>query len=575
MKDRKLSIKDKLIIYLVFLSVTAIFIVSLVSYLMAKDALIDRTFNQLTSIKTVKNRHLQNFFQNRINDISIVKNTLKRINNPKNKTTVSKNSIDFLFDFLHSNSNIYKNALFYNPNKSTFTKIKEIECNINALNNNLDSVVYNGILFYYTDMINSSSNESPSFFIGIKQNIDSPVLIVFEISATVINKLMLEDRAKNGLGNSGETYLVGDDFLMRSSSKFQENSILKTKVNTIGVNRALKGISGSDIFLDYRGTNVFSSYERPEIPFFNWVLMVEIDEKEALSPIIAIRNYIIFVTIFISFIVLILAIFISQKFSKPIIKLNQATSEIGQGNYSFELERTTSDEIGDLTDAFNTMTINLKEKNKELEAEKSLRYSLIIDAQEKERERLSRELHDGLGQLFTALKLNLENYKEENSENQESIDKSIKIVDNAIDDIRKMSNDLMPSILKEFGLISAIENLCKHIEKVGHIKMQTYLELDFEITGKKKTIYIFRIIQEALNNIIKHAKAEIINLELFSENNEIYLNIKDNGIGFKPDEVSSGNGIYNIKERVQHLNGEINIKSENNAGVEISIIIPK
>lgn len=569
---RKLSIKDKLIMYLVFLSGFAIFIVSFVSYLMAKEALMERTFNQLTSIKTVKNRQLNVFFQNRINDINLALKTVKKMNLVKNEKLNSR-SAEFLQDFIQAKSNIYLNAFIIDNNE--IYPVLQTD-NMIDFKQHTDSVYNknNNCIIYYTDYIKKNETNNFIFYFGSRIFDDTDSFLFFELPAGAIDKIMLENIENNGLGTSGETYLVGNDYLMRSSSKFKINSILNVKVNTIGVNRVKQNLSGEDIFPDYRDIEVLSSYTKAAIPVFNWSLMVELDKKEALAPIIAIRNYIMSVTIFIALIVLIIAIFISKKFSMPIIRLKEATSEIGKGNLDVLLTQTTSDEIGDLTVAFNSMTQNLNLKNKQLESEKNLRYSLILDAQEKERERLSRELHDNLGQLFTALKLNLENYKEYATEHQDYINKSIDIVDTAIDDIRRISNDLMPSILKEFGLVYAIKNLAKNIEKYSTFEVNTFIDPNIDINDKKKSVYIFRIIQEAVNNSIKHSKSKSINISIKKKENMLYLELSDNGIGFDTTVISYGNGLFNIKERVKSMNGKTTIESEPGKGSLIQIEMP-
>ncbi len=574
MFKRKLSIKDKLIAYLVFLSVSAILIVSLVSYIMAKEALMERTFNQLTSVKTVKNRQLNNFFQNRINDIQIVKSTIIKLKNKNENTYLNTHSEDFLMDFLNSNTNIYKNA--YLLNETGVHQIMNKKDKATDFYKYIDTFVLknNQIKIYYTDFIKYGENDYVSFFIGTKLLPKSNSFVFFKISSDVINMMMLENSENNGLGNSGETYLVGEDYLMRSSSKFQNNSILNTKVNTIGVRNIKNGKYGEEIFPDYRGVEVLSSYIKADIPFFNWSLMVELDKKEALAPIKSIRNYILFVTIFISLIVLIIAIMISKNFSKPIISLNKATTEISKGNLEIQLEQTTSDEIGELTLAFNNMTNNLKIKNQQLESEKSLRYSLILDAQEKERERLSRELHDDIGQLFTAIKLNLENTKENDNYKNEAINKSIMFVNDAIDEIRRISNDLMPAILKEFGLVFAIENFLKNLQKYSNINVKSFIDSNINLKDRKKTIYIFRIIQEAANNTIKHANASEVKISIQKKENIVNLNFEDNGKGFNLDEINYGNGLFNIKERVRNMNGKIQIVSKIGFGTSINIEIP-
>jgi len=134
----------------------------------------------------------------------------------------------------------------------------------------------------------------------------------------------------------------------------------------------------------------------------------------------------------------------------------------------------------------------------------------------------------------------------------------------------------MPSILKEFGLETALRNLCKMMAKASNITIQ------FESLSIKKKLeeristYLYRISQEALNNVVKHAQANEASIELLELGNYIQLIIKDNGKGFAFDRhfKSKGNGIYNMHERVSVIGGSIEIKSKTGKGTIIDIKIP-
>ena len=133
-----------------------------------------------------------------------------------------------------------------------------------------------------------------------------------------------------------------------------------------------------------------------------------------------------------------------------------------------------------------------------------------------------------------------------------------------IDEVRKISDNLMPSILKEFGLETALRNLCKLMALASNIKIQ------FESLPLKKKLeeristYLYRISQEALNNVVKHAQATEASIELLELGNYIELIIEDNGKGFDFDRhfKSHGSGIYNMRERVNVIGGSIEIKSK-------------
>ena len=166
-------------------------------------------------------------------------------------------------------------------------------------------------------------------------------------------------------------------------------------------------------------------------------------------------------------------------------------------------------------------------------------YSLksFIEGEEKERQRLSRELHDGIGRI---------------------------------------SNNLMPSVLEAFGIVFAIRNLC--VETSEHTGLKIFLDFkgDFESLNKTIKTYIFRIAQEALNNTVKHARASRVELVLIRQKDDVLFKIHDDGKGFNLQEIQTGtgHGMNNMRERVNLLNGSIDIDSHVNEGTQITINIP-
>jgi signal transduction histidine kinase len=217
-----------------------------------------------------------------------------------------------------------------------------------------------------------------------------------------------------------------------------------------------------------------------------------------------------------------------------------------------------------------------KEAQKALNFEREKRLSSFIDGQEGERERLSRELHDGLGQALIAMKMQLESIKPDDVEKTKDKVARVKtFVISTIEDVRRMSNNLMPAVLSNFGLVDAISHLTKLI------KSSTTIEINFDHNNVSKDIsskistYLYRIIQEALNNAVKHSGASEINVMLIQEDNKLRLVIEDNGKGFDQNKLrAAGNGLYNMRERVNLLHGTIDITPSPGAGVVINIKIP-
>jgi len=219
----------------------------------------------------------------------------------------------------------------------------------------------------------------------------------------------------------------------------------------------------------------------------------------------------------------------------------------------------------------------IAQASEKLEEERNKRFNAVIDGQEKERKRISRELHDGLGQMLLAIKVKLEDI------NLAKKIKALNIIDDVknislktIVEIRRISDNLMPGILYEFGIVTSLKKLCENFTKTDSIKIDFVSYGVDENMDNKIITYIYRIAQEAISNIIKHADASEVNVQLLGNKNQLNLVIHDNGKGFLIDNKTKfkGNGINNIRERVSILNGEIDIKSIIDQGTEIKIKIP-
>jgi two-component system NarL family sensor kinase len=199
----------------------------------------------------------------------------------------------------------------------------------------------------------------------------------------------------------------------------------------------------------------------------------------------------------------------------------------------------------------------------------------LIEGEEKERGRVSREIHDGIGQMLTAIKLAVNAIKD-----QEELKVELKaMIDDTISEIRRISFNLMPSVLLNFGLIPSVKILCENAERYGGLKVnQTYSEdiLIANISFEKATT-LYRIIQEALNNILKHANAKNVFIRIEEKSQGIIVSIIDDGDGFQTiakDTISLGKGLSSMSQRAEISGGKCTIESETGKGTKIDIMIP-
>ncbi|CAL2076897.1 two-component system, NarL family, sensor kinase [Tenacibaculum sp. 190524A05c] len=231
----------------------------------------------------------------------------------------------------------------------------------------------------------------------------------------------------------------------------------------------------------------------------------------------------------------------------------------------------------------------LAEKQKELEKQKNLTLlkeqeittiNAMVEGQEKERIRIAEDLHDNIGSVLATLKLHFENLKlnrEKKHFNQEDLyNKTEKLIDETYLKVRNIAHAKNAGVIANEGLLVAVKHMTEKVSSANKLKIEI---VDFGLEKKLDTnteIMVFRIIQELITNVIKHAEASeaTINLSLFDENLNII--IEDNGKGFKESEIDfkNGMGLGSIKKRIEHCNGTFQIDSALNRGTSIILNIP-
>jgi len=216
-------------------------------------------------------------------------------------------------------------------------------------------------------------------------------------------------------------------------------------------------------------------------------------------------------------------------------------------------------------------------------SERELRrlHALVISAQETERRRLARELHDGVGQILSGIRFRLESLPGEITLNGKAAEKIIKVgglLSHAISEVRRVSKNLMPSELEDLGLEPALRTLCREFR--GRVGVQVMLRT----SGLSKTVApelslaLFRIAQEALNNIGKHSKAAMVAVDLSRKGGDILLRVSDNGVGFdlegKRQLSGRGIGLGSMSERAESVGGSLELHSTPGAGTTLCVRAP-
>jgi signal transduction histidine kinase/PAS domain-containing protein len=222
---------------------------------------------------------------------------------------------------------------------------------------------------------------------------------------------------------------------------------------------------------------------------------------------------------------------------------------------------------------------DLLEHEKELEMLDGAR----VQAQEEERRRIAREIHDGLGQLLTAVKFNLEILEDAitvEPDEQIRIDDMKKLLDDVMKEARELSYNLMPSVLEDFGLIPAVQLLCEQFSQRTGVRVQFLPHGNPERLPADLEVGIYRIAQEALTNIQKHAAASDVEVQIIASEHALRMIIQDNGNGFTIGKINrqggrkSGMGLVSMRERTGLLKGTFSIESAPQHGTLICVEIP-
>lgn len=266
---------------------------------------------------------------------------------------------------------------------------------------------------------------------------------------------------------------------------------------------------------------------------------------------------------------------------KPVITLTAGLENIEKGNFQLRLPKFTMPEFSKISEKFNIMAEGLQQSREE----NRILTQRSLSIQENERKNLAYELHDELGQSITAIKAVAVSIEQQKSNDREIINQSAETIINVsnrmYDVARKMMRRLRPQALDELGLIKTLQNL---IDDWNSLYQDTFCYFsfsgDFSQLNDDVNINLYRIIQECLTNVIKHASASAVKINLVSEFSDefgrlmINLVIEDDGVGFEKDRIRSGLGFLGIRERAESLGGQVDISSSPGMGTRIVVKIP-
>lgn len=197
----------------------------------------------------------------------------------------------------------------------------------------------------------------------------------------------------------------------------------------------------------------------------------------------------------------------------------------------------------------------------------------MVNGQETERTRIAKDLHDGLGGLFSTVKMYFSTLEHEQQQLKDNglFKKSYEMVDTAATEVRRIAHNMMPEVLLKLGLEQALSDLCGNITASRMLQVQLQVHGMENRLGASTEIMLYRIVQELLNNIAKHAQATEAIVQFIREGNRLSVTVEDNGKGFnsKAADLRKQAGLDSVKSRVDYLNGQISIESETNVGTTV------
>jgi signal transduction histidine kinase len=296
----------------------------------------------------------------------------------------------------------------------------------------------------------------------------------------------------------------------------------------------------------------------------------------------------------------------SRRFSHKINKINAAMSEVGKGNLQQNIHFKLKDEFGRLADNFNLMVHNLQDYVRDKSGEdpatrdpvhdESRQYlqtlsesesrliklvtSRVLKAQEEERKRIARELHDGIGQVLYSVVIATKLLKKQvdvGGPHTDYVHDVEAAIAQTMTELKSIIHELRPAVLEEMGLVPAIQTYIPKFESKYQITVNLHLRTEHKRFSPEVETAVYRVLQEALVNAGKYAECDRIDITLLESGSTLELTVRDFGTGFTLTDdplPSNGFGLYGMKERIHLLEGTIRIDSAPGRGTSIYVSIP-
>lgn len=263
--------------------------------------------------------------------------------------------------------------------------------------------------------------------------------------------------------------------------------------------------------------------------------------------------------------------------------LNRRTLDLAASNRQLQKEIARRQVVENILLKSEQNSSRLLEQSRLLQGQLRRLSRRILSVQEEERKRISRELHDVIAQMLTGINVQLATLKTEAASNTKGISRKIahtqRLVEKSVDSVHRFARELRPAVLDDLGLIPALHSFMKSFStKTGvHVSLTAFAELE-TLSGTKRTV-LFRVVQEALTNVARHAQASRVDVSILKHAKAVCMRINDDGIAFDvermwQDRKSQHLGLLGMRERVEMVGGTFTIESEPDRGTRIQVQIP-
>ncbi len=308
---------------------------------------------------------------------------------------------------------------------------------------------------------------------------------------------------------------------------------------------------------------------------------IGLSEDSIQATVTTLTSQMLLTTVMVSAVGIAAATLLTWIVTRPILNLKQAAQAVGKGDFDQYVTPWAGDEIGELAQAFNAMTADLAQADRERKEREQLRSRLleqVITAQEEERKRIARELHDETGQSLTSLMVRLQTMNQQCPvpELKPQMEEVRQLIAQTLDDVHNLAVELRPSVLDDLGLEAALQRHIQDYRRRFHLEIDLVaIGLDQRLPPAAETA-LYRIVQEGLTNIARHAQARTASILLERRNGRVRVIIEDDGQGFALQQAAGSGrlGLYGMRERAELLDGTFTIESEPGQGTSIFVEVP-